>query len=124
MAGVSGLDLWRDKMTHENETNRLDGLQDFMKRTISTGVKSVLGSEDSIRKVVAELLPAELGQNIRAQLDKLREEVREIVANELRGFTEKLDLSSEIKKLMSEMTIEVKAEISLKEKKKTRKKKA
>lgn len=99
----------------EQGGRKLDGLQDFMRRTISSGVRGVLTTEEGIRNLVAELFPKELGSYVRAQIESMRDEVSGAVIREFTNFLKNLDLAGDIRKNLSGLKINVKAEITISE---------
>ena len=87
---------------------------DFMRRALVAGVGALFLTEEGIRNLVGELkLPKELIGALLAQADKTKQEVVHTLGEELRRFFESAQLHRELSKLLTDVTIEVKAEVRL-----------
>jgi len=87
---------------------------DFMRRALVAGVGALFLTEEGIRNLVGELkLPKELIGALLAQADKTKQEVVLTLGEELRRFFESAQLHQELRKLLTDVTIEVKAEVRL-----------
>lgn len=107
-------------MTSERERNddpqrRGDGLSDFIKKGISTGVKSVLLTEEGVRNALGDLMPREISATVKAHLEGLKKELYTTVVNEFSHFLEHVDISTELKKALSGMKVEIRTEIRFSE---------
>ena len=71
-------------------------------------------SEEGIRQTIGEL-PKDALSFLLTQTDKTRKELMRVVSDELKSFRQ-LDIQGEVKEMLSGLTVEVKAEISFKEK--------
>jgi hypothetical protein len=109
-----------DKERLDDSTRRPDGLSDLIKKGISTGVKSVLLTEEGVRNIIADLMPKEISTTVRTHLDGLKKDLYTTLVNEFSSFLEHVDVAGEMKKLLSGMTVEIKTEITFVEKGRTR----
>lgn len=91
---------------------KIDSIQDIIKAALSSGVKSVLMTEENVRNIVSELLPKEVTSYVKSQVDNLKKEAYSTFVNEFRGFLEHIDLAGEVKKVLSGLTVKINAEIS------------
>ena len=101
----------------DDRGGRLDGLQDFIRRTVSTGVRGVLTTEEGIRNMVGEILPKEIGAYIKAQVETLRKDLSASVMREFTAFLKNLDMPGDVRKMLDGMKITVTAEIKIEEEK-------
>ncbi|MBM4373314.1 MAG: hypothetical protein FJ098_16780 [Deltaproteobacteria bacterium] len=102
-----------DFQDRDDRGGRLDGLQDLLRRTVSSGVRGVLNTEEGIRNMVGELLPKEIGAYIKAQVETMRQDLSAAVIREFTTFLKTLDLPADLRKLLDGMKITVHAEIHL-----------
>jgi hypothetical protein len=87
---------------------------DFMRRALIGGVGALFLTEEGIRNLVGDLkLPKELIGALLSQADKTKQEVVHTLGEELRRFFESAQLHRELRKLLTDVTIEVKAEVRL-----------
>ena len=87
---------------------------DFMRRALVGGVGALFLTEEGIRNLVGELkLPKELIGALLAQADRTKQEVVHTLGEELRRFFESAQLHRELRKLLTDVTIEIKAEVKL-----------
>jgi len=87
---------------------------DFMRRALVAGVGTLFLTEEGIRNLVGELkLPKELIGALLAQADKTKQDVVHTLGEELRRFFESAQLHRELRKLLTDVTIEIKAEVRL-----------
>jgi hypothetical protein len=78
------------------------------------GVGALFLTEEGIRSLVGELkLPKELIGALLAQADRTKQDVVHTLGEELRRFFESAQLHRELRKLLTDVTIEVKAEVRL-----------
>jgi hypothetical protein len=109
-------------MTSERDRNddsqrKGDGLSDFIKKGISTGVKSVLLTEEGVRSALGDLMPREISATVKAHVEGLKKELYTTVVNEFSQFLEHVDIATEVKKVLQGMKVEIKTEISFSERK-------
>jgi len=89
-------------------------LTDMLRKAMVAGLGAVFMTEEGIRTYVKDLkLPKDVMGFVVGQAERSKDELFRVVGEELRRFFESAALRDELKKLMSEMTIEVKAEIRL-----------
>lgn len=88
---------------------------EFVRKVAVTGLGALFMTEEGLRALAGQLkLPKELLGVILSQAEKTKSEIGRIVSEEIRRFLQSDRLREELLKLVSQMTIEVKAEIRLK----------
>lgn len=84
---------------------------DLVKRTFYAGLGAVFTTEEGIRKLATEFsLPKDVVAYLINSAQSTKDELYRIVARELRGFLEGLNLSQELAKLLTTLSFEVKME--------------
>ena len=87
---------------------------DFVKKVAVAGMGALFMTEDGIRGLAGQLkLPKEVLAFILSQAEKTKDDLGRVVSEELRRFLQSEKLREEFLKLLSGMTLEVKAEIRL-----------
>jgi hypothetical protein len=105
-----------DDPLDENPTDdRSKGfVPDFVRRLAWAGLGAVFMSEEGIRRLGGQLkLPKEALTYLLAQAEKTKDDVGRVVSEEVRKFLQSDRLRDELLKLVSQMTIEIKAEVRL-----------
>lgn len=88
---------------------------DTVRKAVLTGLGAVFLTEEGARKVAREWkLPKEIVGYIAGQAGSAKDEIVRVVSEEVRKFFESEALRREFLRLISSMSIEVRAEISLK----------
>src|SRR5262245_24769623 len=88
---------------------------EFVRKMAVVGLGALFMTEEGLRNLAAQLkLPKELLSVVLAQAEKTKSEVGRVVTDEIRRFLQSDKLREEMAKLLSTMTIEVKAEVRLK----------
>lgn len=96
----------------EDESRR--GVSEVVRRALLAGVGAVFMTEEGIRKAVNDLkLPKEAFSYLVNQADKTRNEATRIVRNEVRRFLNSDAFKQELGRLVSGLTLEIKAEVRL-----------
>ena len=96
------------------EASRAGFVPEFVRKVAVAGLGAVFMTEEGIRSLAGQLkLPKEVLGYIVGQAEKTKDEVGRVVSEELRRFLQSEKLRDEVLKLMSGMTIEVKAQIRL-----------
>ena len=112
---------WRDldDALPESMRRRLETfVPELVKKTFAAGLGAVFTTEDSIRKISKEIpMPKEVAGYLASTASTTKDEFMRILARETREFLQNVNLSSEVAKLLSMLSVEVKAEINFKEKK-------
>jgi ATP-dependent protease Clp ATPase subunit len=86
---------------------------ELLKRVIETGTKNL--SSDAVRQLVRELkLPKDALNYTFTQLDETKNGVYRILAKEVREILERTNLSEELAKALSLLTLEVKMDVRFK----------
>ncbi|WNG47476.1 hypothetical protein F0U60_27660 [Archangium minus] len=96
------------------EGSRPGFVPEFVRKVAVAGLGALFMTEEGIRSLAGQLkLPKEALGYILGQAEKTKDEVGRVVSEELRRFLQSEKLRDEFLKLMSGMTIEVKAQIRL-----------
>ncbi|HEX8435281.1 hypothetical protein [Archangium sp.] len=94
--------------------SRAGFVPEFMRKVAVAGLGALFMTEEGIRSLAGQLkLPKEVLGYILGQAEKTKDEVGRVVSEELRRFLQSEKLRDELLKLVSGMTIEVKAQIRL-----------
>jgi hypothetical protein len=84
---------------------------DLVKRTFYAGLGAVFTTEEGIRKLANEFsLPKDVVAYLVSTASTTKDELYKVVARELRGFLEGLNLSQEMAKLLTTLSFEIKME--------------
>src|SRR5262245_35130775 len=84
---------------------------DLVKRTFYAGLGAVFTTEEGIRKLANEFsLPKDVVNYLISSAQGTKDELYRIVAKELRGFLESLNLTQELAKLLTTLSFEIKME--------------
>lgn len=87
-------------------------IPDLLRRTVYAGMAAVFSTDEGIRRIVSELkLPREVANYLIQQAGNSKDELFKIVAREVRGFLESMNVSGELTKLLTSLSFEVKTEI-------------
>ena len=98
----------------EREGSRAGFVPEFVRKVAVAGMGALFMTEEGIRSLAGQLkLPKEVLGYILGQAEKTKDEVGRVVSEELRRFLQSEKLRDELLKLVSGMTIEVKAQIRL-----------
>ena len=96
------------------DTRGLGFVPDFVRRMAWAGLGAVFMSEEGIRRLASQLkLPKEVLGTLLAQAEKTKDDLGRVVSEEVRKFLQSPRLRDELLKVVSGMTIEVKAEVRL-----------
>ncbi|MCY1078197.1 hypothetical protein [Archangium lansingense] len=96
------------------EGARAGFVPEFVRKVAVAGLGALFMTEEGIRSLAGQLkLPKEVLGYILGQAEKTKDEVGRVVSEELRRFLQSEKLRDELLKLVSGMTIEVKAQIRL-----------
>lgn len=101
-----------DDRDEKSVRKRLEGfVPDLVKRTFYAGLGAVFTTEEGIRKLANEFsLPKDVVTYLVSSANSTKDELYRIVARELRGFLEGLNLSQEMAKLLTTLSFEIKME--------------
>lgn len=109
-------DLFPDPLLGDEpeRESRAGFVPEFMRKVAVAGLGALFMTEEGIRSMAGQLkLPKEVLGYILGQAEKTKDEVGRVVSEELRRFLQSEKLREELLKLVSGMTIEVKAQIRL-----------
>ncbi len=92
---------------------RLEGLvPEIVRRTFYAGLGAVFTTEEGVRRLANEFsLPKDVARYLIQQAQSTKDELFRIVAAELRGFLESLNLNEELQHLLTSLSFEIKTEI-------------
>ncbi len=100
---------------HADPRDRGGFVGEFVKKVAVAGLGAVFMTEEGIRNLAGQLkLPKEVLHYIVSQADKTKGEIGRVVSEELRRFLQSEKLREEFLKLLTGMTVEIKAEVRLK----------
>ncbi len=98
----------------EREGSRPGFVPEFVRKVAVAGLGALFMTEEGIRSLAGQLkLPKEMLGYILGQAEKTKDDVGRVISEELRRFLQSEKLREEFLKLLSGMTIEVKAQIRL-----------
>src|SRR5687767_9999473 len=87
---------------------------EFVRKVAVAGLGAIFMTEEGIRNLAGQLkLPKEVLGFIVSQAEKTKDDVGRIVSEELRRFLQSEKLRDEFLKLLTGMTVEIKAEVRL-----------
>jgi hypothetical protein len=92
---------------------RLEGLvPDLVKRTLAAGIGAVFTTEEGIRKLTQEFsLPKDVAAYLISGAQSTKDELFKVVAREVSKFLEGLNVTNEIAKILTTLSLEIKTEI-------------
>jgi hypothetical protein len=100
-----------DKLTETIRT-RLEALvPELVKKTFSAGLGAVFSTEEGIRKIAREVSLPDVAGYIATSGAGAKDKVFEIIARETRDFLANLNITDELAKLLTTLSLEVKTEI-------------
>ncbi|ATB39601.1 hypothetical protein CYFUS_005046 [Cystobacter fuscus] len=103
-----------DEGQERGEGSRASFVPEFMRKVAVAGLGALFMTEEGLRAMAGQLkLPKEVLGYVLGQAEKTKDEVGRVVSEELRRFLQSEKLRDEVLKLLSGMTIEVKAQIRL-----------
>jgi hypothetical protein len=103
-------DKLNDKLT-ETIRARLEHLvPELVKKTFAAGMGAVFQTEEGIRRIARENLPDVVGYAANATSDA-KDKVWEIIALQTREFLSNLNLTEEIAKILTTLSLEIKTEV-------------
>jgi hypothetical protein len=103
----------RDKDDGLPETlrQRLESLvPELVKKTFAAGMGAVFSTEEGIRKLARENLP-EVAGYLAHGADSAKDKVFDVIARETREFLSGLNLTEEVAKILTTLSLEIKTEI-------------
>src|SRR5687767_8350552 len=94
--------------------SRAGFVPEFVRKVAVAGLGAVFMTEEGIRNLAGQLkLPKEVLGFILSQAEKTKDDVGRVVTEEVRRFLQSEKLHDEFLKLLSGMTLEIKAELRL-----------
>jgi hypothetical protein len=105
----------RDKAERDERglRDRLEGLvPDIVRKTFYAGLGALFTTEEGIRKLTNDFsLPKDVANYLLSSADGAKDEVLRILGRELHEFFARVNLSSELAKLLTQLSFEIKTEI-------------
>lgn len=97
----------------EGLRHKLEGLMpEAIKRMFYAGLGAVFTTEEGIRRLANEFsLPKEVATFLIQQAQSTKDELFRILAGELRGFLESLNLNEELQRLLTSLTFEIRTSV-------------
>ena len=97
----------------EGLRQRIEGMvPEMLRRTFYAGLGAVFTTEEGIRKFANEFsVPKDVANYLILQAGSTKKELFRIVAGEIRGFLESLNLNEEMARLLTSLSFEIKTEI-------------
>jgi hypothetical protein len=97
----------------ETLRQRLEGLvPEIVRRLFYAGLGAVFTTEEGVRRLATEFsLPKDVASYLIRQAQSTKDDLFRIVAGELRGFLESLNLNEELQRLLTSLSFEIKTEI-------------
>ena len=87
-------------------------IPDIVRRTILGGLGVVFASEEGIRKLAGDVtLPKDVVNFLLQQASNSKDEVMRVIGKEVRSFLESANLSAEMAKILTQLSLEVKTEV-------------
>ncbi|HTM22723.1 MAG TPA: hypothetical protein VL172_19505 [Kofleriaceae bacterium] len=87
-------------------------IPDLVRRAFTSGMGAVFSTEEGIRKLTKDLtLPKDVAGYLASTASSTKDQIFEIVAREVREFLSGVNLSEEIAKMLTTLSLEVKTEI-------------
>lgn len=101
------------KQKDERFRQKIEGfVPDLLKRTFYAGLGAIFTSEEGLRRIANEFsLPKDVANYLITQAQGTKSELFRIVAGEVRGFLESLNLSEELQRLLTSLSFEIKTEV-------------
>ena len=105
--------LGEDGEVSETVRRRLETLvPELVKKTFSAGLGALFTTEEGVRRLTREMrMPKEVAGYLVNTAAAGKDEVLRVVAGEMRTFLETINLSEEIAKMLTTLSLEVKTEI-------------
>jgi len=99
--------------TKEGRRRRLESILPFViKRAIEAGIGTISKTDDVLKGVVGDVkLPREVAHYLLSQVDETKNVVVRAVAREFREFLQQTDLATELQKVLTALSFEIKTEI-------------
>ena len=101
----------REDALPETLRQRLESLvPELVKKTFAAGMGAVFSTEEGIRKLARENIP-EVAGYLASGADSAKDKVFEVIARETREFLANLNLTEEVAKILTTLSLEIKTEI-------------
>jgi hypothetical protein len=102
----------RDFPDDEQDASRAR-LPDSIRRALLSGISAVMMTEEGIRSALGDMrLPKEALSYLAQQTDRTRRELFRAVSDEVKGFLKSTDLTGELRKALTGLKVNVKAEVT------------
>jgi|GEM_PF-2944441 len=103
----------RGRPPHDDPQRQADRklLGDLVKKAVTTGINTMLTTEEGVRAVVGAVAEKDLIGSAVSGVDATRREAVAIVGREVHNFLETLNLSEEITKILTSVSFEIRTEV-------------
>jgi len=99
--------------SEKSERKLSDLFRKALERGLEAGLASFNKADDTLRHAASEAkAPREIASVVFSQVDELKNSALKVVAGEIRRFLQQLEVSKELRNVLSDMTLRVNAEIS------------
>jgi hypothetical protein len=101
-----------DDKLNETIRQRLEALvPELVKKTFAAGMGAVFSTEEGIRKIAREVSLPDVVGYVANSADGAKDKVFEVVARETRDFLSNLNITEEVAKILTTLSLEIKTEI-------------
>ncbi len=112
---ASGEDIERDDAEQDRGDPSIRGrlesiVPDVFKKAMISGLGAIFMTEESIRSAVSDM-PKDAVNYVVQQAENTKEQLAALIAKEVREFLEGSDLSDELAKLLTKLSLEVRTQV-------------
>ena len=86
---------------------------DIARKAVSSSVKSLLVSEESIRSLIGAIVPKEIGSYIKQEVSLLRTEFLNAMMAEMTKFLQQRDVSADIRSALDGLDFDIHVNVSV-----------
>ena len=85
---------------------------DVVRKAFNKGNEVVDVTEDSVRRLLTEFTTArDISERLSTKLDEYKGEISKVLSQELNSFFDRVDLTSELRRILTEFSVEINAEV-------------
>jgi len=101
-----------EPLTDAERDEKGRGISDYIKRAVLAGIGAVFMTEEGVRGFLGDLkLPKQTAQFVLNHVAKTKEDLFRVVTSEIRGFLESTQLSEELKKVLTSISLEISTKV-------------
>jgi hypothetical protein len=101
----------QDGGTDDDDDGAAGWVAETLRKAFSQGFRSVRASEEKLRGMVGDAMPRELVTYLKGAVDKGRDELVRAIGGQTRRFLEGLDVGTEVAKILTMVSFEIRTEI-------------